>query len=56
MSPRSAAVAVGFLTLAKVFGGAAALWFLGAPGWVIAAWPMLHVTFRLDLSRLSGLR
>jgi hypothetical protein len=42
------------LTLLRVFGGAALLSRLGAPGWAVAAWLMFHVRVRIDLSKLTS--
>ena len=54
MSLRAAAFTLWLFTSAKVFGGAALLWCLGAPGWAIAAWLMLHLKFGLRLPGNSG--
>jgi hypothetical protein len=54
VSLRAAAFTLWLFTSAKVFGGAALLWWLGAPGWAIAAWLMLHLKFGLRLPGRSA--
>jgi hypothetical protein len=49
MNLRPVLLTLWLLMLARVFGGAALLWLLDAPGWAIAAWLMLHLKFNLRL-------
>jgi hypothetical protein len=49
MNLRPALFTLWLLVLARVFGGAALLWLLDAPGWAIAAWLMLHLKFNVRL-------
>lgn len=47
MSVSQAAFFVWLLALARIFGGAALLWALAAPGWAIAAWLLVHLRINL---------
>ena len=54
MSVARAACFTAILALLRIFGGFALLWWLGAPGWALAAWLLLHVKVKLDLSKLKA--
>lgn len=54
MSVASAACAMVILALLRIGGGFVLLWWLGAPGWALAAWLLLHVKVKLDLSKLKA--
>lgn len=54
MSLGSAACATAIVVLLRIGGGFVLLWWLGAPGWALAAWLLLHTRVRLDLSKLRG--
>jgi hypothetical protein len=54
VSLTAAAFLTAILALLRIGGGFALLWWLGAPGWALAAWLLLHTRVRLDLSKLKG--
>jgi len=53
VSVASVAFLMALLALLRIVGGFALLWWLGAPGWALAAWLLLHTRVRLDLSKLK---